>query len=238
MAKSLVIVESPTKARTLSQILGRGYTVQACLGHVRDLPKSRLGVDVEQGFVPNYLVPAAKKKIIKGLKAESQKATSLILATDPDREGEAIAWHLAEVLGIEPASSQRVVFHEITPEAVKAAFKTPRIIDMKLVEAQQARRILDRLVGYELSPLLWKKLRGRLSAGRVQSAALRIVADREREIDAFVPREFWTIDVELKKSKKPPTPFLARFMGKEIGQESETLALSSAFKHCRYPVDE
>jgi DNA topoisomerase-1 len=182
MAKNLVIVESPAKARTLLKILGRNYSLKASLGHIRDLPKSELGVDVENGFVPRYVVPKAKNKIVNELKKAVKSASTVYLATDPDREGEAIAWHLAEVTKTDRKPYHRVVFHEITSGAVKQAFQHPRTIDMQLVNAQQARRILDRLVGYKLSPLLWKKVRRGLSAGRVQSAAVKIIVDREREI--------------------------------------------------------
>lgn len=201
MAKNLVIVESPAKARTLTQILGRSYTVKASVGHVRDLPKSQLGVDVDNGFTPKYLIPKEKKAVVKELKEAASKVSSIYLATDPDREGEAISWHLVEAADFNPKHLHRVVFHEITPQAVEQAFQHPRAIDMNLVQAQQARRILDRLVGYKLSPLLWRKVRWGLSAGRVQSAALRIVAEREREIESFVPQEYWVIEAELAAKK-------------------------------------
>jgi DNA topoisomerase-1 len=201
MAKDLVIVESPTKAKTLSRFLGSRYSVRASLGHVRDLPKSQLGVDIEHGFTPKYLVPREKKELIKELRDAVKQARSVWLATDPDREGEAISWHLAEATGVEPTKVRRVVFHEVTKDAVTEAFRHPRAIDMELVNAQQARRILDRLVGYEISPLLWRKVKGRLSAGRVQSVALRLIVDREREVQAFVPTEYWTIEAELAKHR-------------------------------------
>jgi DNA topoisomerase-1 len=199
MAKDLVIVESPTKAKTLSRFLGPRYSVRASLGHVRDLPKSQLGVDIVNDFTPKYLVPREKKELIKELKDAVKQARSVWLATDPDREGEAISWHLAEATAVDPAKVRRVVFHEITKDAVTEAFRRPRAIDMELVNAQQARRILDRLVGYEISPLLWRNVKGRLSAGRVQSVAVRLIVDREREIQAFVPTEYWTIDADLAK---------------------------------------
>jgi DNA topoisomerase-1 len=200
----LVIVESPAKARTVGRFLGKGYRVMASVGHVRDLLKSRLSVDVDNGFEPEYRVPKEKREVVKGLKAEVAKSHEVFLATDPDREGEAIAWHLLEAAAIEPDQARRVVFHEITEAAVQEAFDHPRTIDMNLVDAQQARRILDRLVGYNLSPILWAKVRGRLSAGRVQSAALRLVVDREREIEGFCPREYWTIDADFLQPEKPP----------------------------------
>jgi DNA topoisomerase-1 len=195
----LVIVESPAKARTIGKYLGSGYTVKASMGHVRDLPKSSLGVDVDDNFSPTYLVPRDKSKLVKELKASVQGAREIYLATDPDREGEAIAWHLVQATGAETKPVHRVVFYEITPEAVNAAMASPRAIDPDLVDAQQARRVLDRLVGYKVSPLLWKKVKRGLSAGRVQTAALRIIVDREREIVAFEPVEYWTIEAELAK---------------------------------------
>ena len=202
----LVIVESPAKAKTISKYLGRGYTVKASMGHIRDLPKSSLGVDVDDGFTPTYLVPRDKSKIVKELKESVERAQEVILATDPDREGEAIAWHLVEATNARQKPVRRVVFHEITPEAVTEAMKQPRDIDMHLVDAQQARRVLDRLVGYGVSPLLWKKVKRGLSAGRVQTAALRLVVEREREIQSFVPEEYWTLDAELaKRTGKAPT---------------------------------
>lgn len=195
----LVIVESPSKARTIGRYLGRGYTVKASMGHIRDLPKSTLGVDVDADFEPRYLIPRDKNKIVKELKASVQGAKEIYLATDPDREGEAIAWHLIAATEADNKPVHRVVFHEITPQAVSHAIEHPRGIDMDLVDAQQARRILDRLVGYGISPLLWKKVKRGLSAGRVQSAALRIVAEREREIEAFQPVEYWSLDADLAK---------------------------------------
>jgi len=212
MAKNLVIVESPAKARTLLKILGDSYNIKASLGHVRDLPKSDLGVDVENGFAPRYVVPKAKNKLVNELKKAAKNASTVYLATDPDREGEAIAWHLAEVIKTDSKPCRRVVFHEITDEAVKQAFQHTRSIDMQLVNAQQARRVLDRLVGYKLSPLLWQKVRRGLSAGRVQSATVKIVVDREREIQSFVPVEYWTIEAELTK-KAGKVPFRATLIG-------------------------
>src|SRR5215218_8601937 len=200
----LVIVESPAKARTIGKYLGRGYTVKASMGHVRDLPKSTLGVEVKDDFAPKYLVPRDKVKVVKDLKASVQSAREIILATDPDREGEAIAWHLVQATEANSKPVHRVVFHEITPEAVNEAMDHPRAIDMDLVEAQQARRVLDRLVGYGVSPLLWKKVKRGLSAGRVQSAALRIVVERERQVLAFVPEEYWTLDAELAQQTGQP----------------------------------
>ncbi len=193
----LVIVESPAKAKTVGRFLGKGYTVRASVGHVRDLLRSKLSVDVENDFEPQYRVPNEKRDVVKELKKLSNKAEEIYLATDPDREGEAIAWHLMEAAEIDEERAKRVVFHEITEDAVEHAFSNPRTIDMDLVDAQQARRILDRLVGYGISPILWKKVRSRLSAGRVQSVALRLIVEREREIDAFDPVEYWSIEADL-----------------------------------------
>ncbi len=193
----LVIVESPAKARTVGRILGKGYRVEASIGHVRDLLRSQLSVDVENDFTPKYRVPNEKRPVVKELKALASKAEEIYLATDLDREGEAIAWHLLEAAEIEPERARRVVFHEITKPAIEEAFAHPRSLNMDLVDAQQARRILDRLVGYSISPILWRKVRNRLSAGRVQSVALRIIVEREEEIDNFVPVEYWSIAAEF-----------------------------------------
>jgi DNA topoisomerase I len=194
---ALVIVESPAKARTVGRFLGKGYTVKASVGHVRDLLKSQLSVDVDNDFSPKYRVLNEKRAVVKELKALANKAEEIYLATDPDREGEAIAWHLLAATEIDPKIAHRVVFHEITEPAVAEAFANPRDINTDLVDAQQARRVLDRLVGYSLSPLLWRKIRGRLSAGRVQSVALRLIVEREREIDAFIPVEYWSVSAEF-----------------------------------------
>ena len=200
--KKLVIVESPSKAKTIGKYLGSTYKVIASVGHVRDLPASKLGIDIENNFDPQYISIRGKGAVIKELKTEAKKASKVYLATDPDREGEAISWHLAYLLGIDPESECRVAFNEITKDTIKEAIKHPRKIDLDLVDAQQARRVLDRLVGYQISPLLWRKIRRGLSAGRVQSAALKILCDREKEIQAFDPEEFWTIDCEFKKGRK------------------------------------
>ncbi len=207
MAVKLVIVESPAKARTISRILGKGYEIKATLGHVRDLPKSELGIDVDNDFTPRYIIIRQRRAVINELKKLAASASEVFLATDPDREGEAISWHLitAAKLDNDKIAIRRVVFHEITKEAVEKAFHHPRSIDMNLVDAQQARRLLDRLVGYKLSPLLWRKVQRGLSAGRVQSAALRMIVDREREIQNFVSTEFWTIEAELDRSSPTST---------------------------------
>jgi DNA topoisomerase-1 len=236
----LVIVESPAKARTVGRFLGRGYTVMASVGHVRDLLRSQISVDVENDFTPKYRVPKEKRQVVKDLKAASAKATDVYLATDPDREGEAIAWHLLEAADIDTENAHRVVFHEITQSAIEKAFEQPRDLEMDLVDAQQARRILDRLVGYNLSPLLWAKVRGRLSAGRVQSVALRLVVEREREIQAFVPTEYWSIDAEFIHSEKPPA-FKARLVqvgdaAPEIGSEVEAKVHLEDLRGAQYHV--
>ncbi|MBI5952733.1 MAG: type I DNA topoisomerase [Chloroflexi bacterium] len=205
----LVIVESPAKAKTVGRFLGKGYTVRASVGHVRDLLKSQLSVDVENNFEPKYRVPNEKKEVVKEIKKLAQKADEIYLATDPDREGESISWHLMESAQIDPERSKRVVFHEITAPAVAEAFAHPRGINMDLVNAQQARRVLDRLVGYSISPILWEKVRGRLSAGRVQSVALRLIVEREREIEDFKPVEYWSIHAELKHGSAKSS-FLAK----------------------------
>ncbi len=215
----LVVVESPAKARTISRILKSGYTIKASLGHVRDLPEKRLGIDIEHDFAPQYVVPYGKKKVVEEIRKAAEGASAVYLATDPDREGEAISWHLLQAAKIERQPIHRVVFHEITPEAVTEAFKHPRGIDMNLVDAQQTRRVLDRLVGYKLSPLLWRKVQKGLSAGRVQSAAVRMIVDREREIQSFKPTEFWTIDAELMKAASPEGVFRARLIGTKDGEK-------------------
>jgi DNA topoisomerase-1 len=219
----LVVVESPAKAKTVGRFLGKGYTVKASVGHVRDLLRSQLSVDVDNGFQPKYRVPNEKRAVVKEIKQLARKSEQVYLATDPDREGEAIAWHLLESAEIDPQVTHRVVFHEITKPAVADAFAHPRQINMDLVDAQQARRVLDRLVGYNLSPLLWRKVRGRLSAGRVQSVALRLVVEREREIEDFVPEEYWTIDAELQPqgSRDKYTARLVRVDGDDIKLENE-----------------
>ena len=207
----LVIVESPAKARTVGRYLGKGYIVKASVGHVRDLLRSELSVDVDNNFLPKYRVPNEKRAVVKEIKELAKNAEEVYLATDPDREGEAIAWHLAEAANIDPAISKRVVFHEITQQAISEAFSHSRKVDMALVDAQQARRVLDRLVGYSISPILWEKVRSRLSAGRVQSVALRMVVEREREISDFITQEFWTIAAELLP-EKGKTSYVARLV--------------------------
>ena len=218
MAKYLVIVESPAKVKTIKKFLGKNYEVLASNGHVRDLPKSSLGIDVDNDFEPRYITIRGKGNLLSSLRKEVKKADHIYLATDPDREGEAISWHLLEALNLKGKDVKRITFNEITKNAVKASFKKPRDIDLSLVDAQQARRILDRLVGYEISPLIWAKVKRGLSAGRVQSVALRIVAEREAEIDAFIPQEYYTLDVNLK-GKGAKDKLTCGFYGRESGKE-------------------
>lgn len=238
----LVIVESPAKAKTIGKFLGTGYKVIASNGHVRDLPKSQLGVDVEANFEPRYITLRGRGEVLEKIRKEAKGADRIFLATDPDREGEAISWHLAQVLKMDTASDCRIVFNEITPAAIKGAIKQPRAIDMHLVDAQQARRILDRLVGYKISPILWGKVRKGLSAGRVQSVATRIIVDREAEIRDFVPVEFWTIVSKLAESGGKKT-FDARFYGKagqkiDLNDESETMQVVNAVQDKPYTATE
>jgi DNA topoisomerase-1 len=199
---NLIVVESPTKAKTIAKFLGKEYKVESSFGHIKDLPKSEMGIDIENNFIPKYIIPTKARKTVTNLKALAKKADEVILASDEDREGEAIAWHLAQTLNLDQKKTKRIAFHEITKEAILEALKNPRLINQDMVDAQQARRILDRLVGYELSPFLWKKVAKGLSAGRVQSVALKLIVDREREIKAFVPEEYWTIGANLKNDKQ------------------------------------
>ncbi|GMK40711.1 DNA topoisomerase 1 [Paenibacillus sp. CCS19] len=238
MADSLVIVESPAKAKTIGKYLGSKYIVKASMGHIRDLPKSQTGVEVENDFQPKYITIRGKGNVLKELKDASKKVKHVFLAADPDREGEAIAWHLAHYLELDEANSCRVVFNEITKQAVKDAFKTPRPINMDLVNAQQARRILDRLVGYKISPLLWKKVKKGLSAGRVQSVTVKLIIDRENEIEAFVPEEYWTITAKLNKNG---AAFEAKFYSvtgekRELGNEAEMQAVLDAMNGAPFSV--
>lgn len=242
MAKNLVIVESPAKVKTIKKFLGTNYEVMASNGHVRDLPKSRLGVDVEHDYEPQYITIRGKGDILAGLRKEVKKADKIYLATDPDREGEAISWHLIAALKLENKKVYRITFNEITKNAVKESFKHPREIDLDLVDAQQARRCLDRMVGYRISPLLWAKVKRGLSAGRVQSVALRIISDREEEIGAFVPEEYWTLDaiLSVEGEKRPLT---AKFYGDKNGKidihsKEEMEAVTKALKGEAFVVDE
>lgn len=240
MADSLVIVESPAKAKTIGKYLGSKYIVKASMGHIRDLPKSQTGVEVENDFQPKYITIRGKGSVLKELKDASKKVKHVFLAADPDREGEAIAWHLAHYLELDEANSCRVVFNEITKQAVKDAFKTPRPINMDLVNAQQARRILDRLVGYKISPLLWKKVKKGLSAGRVQSVTVKLIIDRENEIEAFVPEEYWTITARLNKNG---AAFEAKFYSvagekRELGNEADMQAVLDAMNGAPFTVND
>lgn len=242
MARYLVIVESPAKVKTIKKFLGKNYVVTASNGHVRDLPKSQMGIDVEHDFEPKYITIRGKGELLAGLRKEVKKADRIYLATDPDREGEAISWHLSKALNLEDKKTSRISFNEITKNAVKESLKHPREIDMNLVDAQQARRILDRIVGYKISPLLWAKVKRGLSAGRVQSVALRIIADREEEINAFIPEEYWTLEAQLRApgEKKSVT---ARFYGtagekKTITSKEEMEKVLADLEDARYCVEE
>ena len=215
----LIIVESPSKAKTISKYLKGKYKVDASGGHVRDLPEKTLGVRVSANFEPKYEITPSKKDVIKRLTAEAQKADRVYLATDPDREGEAISWHLQTVLGLDENGENRIEFNEISPSAVKHALEKPRKINYNLVDAQQARRVLDRLVGYKLSPLLNNRIQNGLSAGRVQSVALRLIVDREREIQAFVPDEYWNFNAILQDEERKYSPFKARSEERRVGKE-------------------
>lgn len=239
MSDYLVIVESPAKAKTIERYLGKKYKVKASMGHVRDLPKSQMGVDIEQNFEPKYITIRGKGPVLKELKTAAKKAKKVYLAADPDREGEAIAWHLAHSLDLDLNSDCRVVFNEITKDAIKESFNHPRMINMDLVDAQQARRILDRLVGYKISPILWKKVKKGLSAGRVQSVALRLIIDREKEINDFKPEEYWTIDGTFLKGQET---FEASFFGKNgkklpLNSEADVKEILSQLKGNQYTVE-
>lgn len=239
MAKNLIIVESPAKSKTIKKFLGKNYEVVASNGHVRDLPKSQMGVDLEADFEPKYITIRGKGELLAGLRKEVKKADKIYLATDPDREGEAISWHLCHALKLEPKKTKRITFNEITKNAVRNSIKQSRELDMDLVNAQQARRVLDRIVGYSISPLLWQKVKRGLSAGRVQSVALRIIADREREIDAFIPREYWTLEAEfiVDNLKKP---LIAKYYGnpdkREISSREEIESIQRDLKNAKYEI--
>ena len=239
MGQNLVIVESPAKAKTISKYLGKNYTVEASMGHVRDLPKSKLGVDIEDNFNPKYITIRGKGELITKLKTAAKKADKIYLATDPDREGEAISWHLANILKISEDETCRIVFNEITKSAVKESIKGARKINLNLVDAQQARRVLDRLVGYEISPILWKNVKWGLSAGRVQSAALKLICDKEEEIKAFEPKEYWTVDCVLKKERKKFPIKLTKYKNKklEIATEEEANKIIRELEENNYRID-
>ena len=240
MIDKLVIVESPAKANTIKKFLGGKSKVVASMGYIRDLPKSKMGIDIEHDFEPQYINIRGKAPLINSLKKEAKNAKKVYLATDPDREGEAIAWHLAYILGIDTDSVCRVTFNEITKEAVKNAIKNPRTIDLNLTDAQQARRVLDRIVGYKISPVLWKKVKRGLSAGRVQSVAVRLIVEREEEIEKFVPEEYWNINVKVS-DKKTKTKFDAKFIGKdgqkiELHSQEEVDKILSDLEKAKYKV--
>ncbi|NLC51605.1 MAG: type I DNA topoisomerase, partial [Firmicutes bacterium] len=242
MSKYLVIVESPTKARTIAKFLGKNYRIRASMGHLIDLPKSQFGIDIENNFQPKYITIRGKGEILSKIKAEGKKAECVYLAADPDREGEAICWHLGRALGINENENCRVEFNEITKTAVKNAFKAPRKIDMNRVEAQQARRVLDRLVGYKISPLLWRKIKKGLSAGRVQSVAVRLICDREREIEEFVPEEYWTLEAVLS-SDDEENKFTAKYYGKagkkiSFAKEEEVNEVVAELENATFLVSE
>ena len=238
MANKLVIVESPAKAKTIGKFLGRGYKVEASQGHVRDMPKSQIGVDVEHGFEPKYITIRGRGEILNRIRKEARSASKIYLATDPDREGEAISWHLANVLGIAEDAPCRIEFHEVTSKAVKAAVKNPRTINMDLVNAQQARRVLDRLIGYKISPLLWRKVKKGLSAGRVQSVATKMICDREEEIDIFVPEEYWTISAPFTIGKAKVSARFTGFGGDkaELHSQQEAQAVVDACRDATFSV--
>ncbi len=239
--KNLVVVESPAKAKTIEKYLGRKYMVRASMGHLRDLPKSQFGIDVEQDFAPKYINIRGKGDLIKALKKDAKNADKVYLASDPDREGEAIAWHLAYILGVDPTTDCRIVFNEITKPAIQEAVKSPHPINMDRVDAQQARRMLDRIVGYKLSPLLWRKIRKGLSAGRVQSVTVKLICDREKEIQAFVSEEYWTVGMKLRKDRSPM--FEAELVQVDGGKpsltnEKDTLALTAELEQQEFCVQE
>ena len=245
--RKLVIVESPGKVKNIKKYLGRGYEVVASVGHVRDLPKSKLGVDIENDFEPQYINIRKQSKTIKSLKEEAKKSKTVYLATDPDREGEAISWHLAQLLGLDPKEANRITFNEITHTGVENGMEHPRAINMDLVDAQQARRVLDRIVGYKLSPLLWKKIRSGLSAGRVQSVVVSLIVDRENEIRNFVPQEYWTLEANLTSMldealSEVKRTFTAKFYGKngkklELKTKEATDQILEALKGSDFIID-
>ena len=241
MAKYLVIVESPAKVKTIKKFLGSNYDVQASNGHVRDFPKSQFGIDVENDFEPKYITIRGKGELLANLRKAAKKADKIYLATDPDREGEAISWHLMQALKENPAKMRRISFNEITKTAVKASIKQPRDLDLNLVDAQQARRMLDRMVGYTISPLLWVKVKRGLSAGRVQSVALRIICDREEEINSFIPEEYWSLDGEFK-IKGEKKPLQAKFYGTDkklpVHNRAEMDKILKALENAEYEITE
>ena len=241
MANYLVIVESPAKAKTIKKFLGRSYKVEATMGHVRDLPKSQLGVNIEEDFEPKYITIRGKGELLSKLRKVVKTADKVYLATDPDREGEAISWHLIHALKLDKKNTQRITFNEITKNAVKNSIKEAREIDMNLVDAQQARRVLDRIVGYQISPLLWRKIRKGLSAGRVQSVALRLICDREEEINNFIPEEYWSIEAKFvdKENRSIESKFYGLKDKKiEIDSKEKADEIISEIKKASYKIDE
>ena len=242
MIDKLVIVESPAKANTIKKFLGGKSKVVASMGHIRDLPKSKMGINIEKNFEPEYINIRGKASLINSLKKDAKNAKQVYLATDPDREGEAIAWHLAYILGIDENSVCRVTFNEITKDAVKNGINNPRKIDLNLTNAQQARRVLDRIVGYKISPVLWKKVKRGLSAGRVQSVAVKLIVEREEEIESFVPEEYWNINLTVS-DKKTKTPFECKFVGKngkkiELHSKEEVDKILKDLENAKYKVKE
>ena len=242
MVDKLVIVESPAKANTIKKFLGGNSKVVASMGHIRDLPKSKMGIDIEHDFEPQYINIRGKASLINSLKKDAKSAKTVYLATDPDREGEAIAWHLAYILGIDQNSVCRVTFNEITKDAVKNAIKNPRKIDLNLTDAQQARRVLDRIVGYKISPVLWKKVKRGLSAGRVQSVAVRLIVEREDEIEKFIPEEYWNINIQVS-DKPTKTKFDCKFIGKnnkkiELHSKEEVDEILADLEKAKYIVQD
>ena len=237
MQENLVIVESPAKAKTIEKFLGKEYMVKSSFGHIRDLSKKELGIDIDHNFEPHYEIPADKKKLVTELGKLAKSAKTVWLASDEDREGEAIAWHLAQVLGLDPQTTKRIVFHEITKNAILHAVENPRSINMNLVNAQQARRVLDRLVGFELSPVLWRKVKPSLSAGRVQSVAVRLIVEREREIIAFQSKDYYNVVAEfvVDTLEGPSTAFRAE-LNKRFATEQEAEAFLEACKTARFSV--
>ncbi|NDE62500.1 MAG: DNA topoisomerase I, partial [Cyclobacteriaceae bacterium] len=240
MAKNLLIVESPAKAKTIEKILGSDFEVKSCYGHIRDLEKVEMGIDIKKGFKPSYIVPEAKEKVVKELKQLAKKSGEVWLATDEDREGEAISWHLCEVLGLDPATTKRIVFHEITKPAIKSAVEKPRTVNMNLVNAQQARRILDRIVGFELSPILWRKMsmKNNLSAGRVQSVAVRILVERERAINSFQALSSFKIDADFKAKDINGKPVTFKAEGSRKNDEQDAQKFLEGCVKATFKVDD
>src|SRR6202163_2757136 len=238
MAKNLLIVESPAKAKTIERILGEDFEVKSCYGHIRDLERADMGIDLNNKYKPRYIVPEDKEKVVKELKSVAKKSGEVWLATDEDREGEAISWHLCEVLGLNPKTTKRIVFHEITKPAIESAVKIPRTVDMNLVNAQQARRILDRIVGFELSPVLWRKMsmKNNLSAGRVQSVAVRIIAEREREINVFIPQSNFRIEASFSAKDISGKNVVFSAEGKKYAEESGAEAFLKSCLNAIYTV--